>query len=151
MNISSAQSAWWRVSCFLISVWNRKGRRTWLKERSEYEPSKLELASRGPEVTSRTPLPLDPSSIPITVKSLMSLKGTSVHVFVPHVDWRQGLTSLFLLGLHSGTAECRGVPQVHPQEQCEHAQCCQPHQGTWTASKRWVRGLLGHSSLQLYR
>lgn len=49
-----------------------------------------------------------------------------------------GFTPLSPAGLHPGTAERRGVSQVHPQEQRQHAQCRQPHPGTRAASERSV-------------
>lgn len=51
------------------------------------------------------------------------------------------LIPLSLSGLYPGTAERWSVSQVHPQKQRQHAQCRQPHAGTWAASERSVWGL----------
>lgn len=45
---------------------------------------------------------------------------------------------LFFLGLYAGTKERRGIPQVHPPEQRQHAWSSKPYEGARAASERLV-------------
>lgn len=45
---------------------------------------------------------------------------------------------LFFPGMHPGPQERRGVPQVHPQEQRQHARRGEPHQRPRAAGQRLV-------------